>query len=89
MPARRGQFTDNLIVVDSTRALEVNVGAGTAPETFGFARNAWLNTEAPLRSRPNLPTAEVDGIYGQPREAVQERVGAAALRGSTDRAARP
>jgi hypothetical protein len=79
VPSRRGHFTDNLIIVESSRALEANVGAGTAPESFLFARNAWYNAEAPDRSRPTLPAAEVDGIYGTPPEAVRNRMGAAAF----------
>lgn len=79
VPSRRGQFTDNLIVVDSARGLEVNIGSGTAPETFVFARNAWYNTAAPERSRPTLPTAEVAGTYGQAPETVSSRTGAAAF----------
>jgi len=82
VPSRRGHFSDNLIIVDSNRALEANVGAGTAPESFLFARNAWYNAETPERSRPNLPTTEADGIYGTPPEAVRNRVGAAAFRAS-------
>lgn len=79
VPSRNGRFTDNLIVVDSNRAPEINVGAGTAPETFVFARNAWYNAVAPDRSRPTLPTAEIDGIYGQAPDALRNQVGAAAF----------
>ena len=82
VPSRRGQFTDNLIIVASSRSLEANVGAGTAPESFLFARNAWYNAEAPERSRPTLPTTETDGIYGTPPESVRNRAGAAAFRAS-------
>jgi hypothetical protein len=79
-PCRRGQFTDNLIVYAGTRtaATLVNVGAGTAPETFVFARNAWLNLDDPARSRPSLPVEETDGRYGEPVENVAHLAGAAA-----------
>ena len=82
VPSRRGQFLDNLIIVESSRSLEANVGAGTAPESFVFARNAWYNAEASDRSRPTLPTIEVDGIYGAPPETVRNRAGAGAFRAS-------
>ncbi len=82
VPCRRGQVTDNLIIADSAPGLEVNIGGGTAPETFVFARNAWYNTEAPERSRPTLPTPEADGIYGRDPDTLRDRVGAAAFRES-------
>lgn len=47
---------------------EVNIGAGTAPETFRFVGNSWYAEDRPDRSKPQLPTAETDGIYGQPAE---------------------
>jgi hypothetical protein len=45
-------------------AVPINVGSGTAPETFTLARNAWYCLDAPDRSRPSLPIAEADGVYG-------------------------
>ena len=36
----------------------VNLGQGTAPETFEFARNWWYCIDAPERSVPRLPVAE-------------------------------
>ena len=42
----------------------VNVGPGTAPETFVLARNAWYCLDEPARSRPRLPIPEADGVYG-------------------------
>ena len=66
VPSRRGKFTDNLIVFrsDSWASGGVNIGGGTAPETFEFARNFWFCRDRPDRSKPTLPTAERDGIYG-------------------------
>lgn len=66
-PCRNGEFTDNLIVFDSTKWSEggVNIGGGTAPETFKFARNWWFCADRPDRSKPRLPTAELDGTYGK------------------------
>jgi len=44
---------------------EVNVGEGTAPETFRFESNWWFAEDAPDRSRPSLP-GELDGeIHGR------------------------
>lgn len=64
---RRGQFTDNVVIFEAVRWAEggVNVGAGTAPETFTFARNWWYCSDRPQRSQPKLPTAETDGVYGR------------------------
>lgn len=65
VPCRNGRFTDNLIAFRSGEmAVPVNVGPGTAPETFVLARNAWYCLDAPQRSRPNLPVAEAGGSYG-------------------------
>ncbi len=80
VPCRRGTFADNLIVYEGSRtaATLVNVGAGTAPDTFVFARNAWLNLDAPARSLPSLPVEEIDGRYGEPAERMAHLAGAAA-----------
>jgi hypothetical protein len=67
VPSRRGEFTDNLVVFHSRDWGEggVNIGPGTAPETFRFARNWWYCLDEPARSRPRLPVEEVDGVYGK------------------------
>ncbi len=65
VPSRNGQFTDNLIAYRSNEmAAPVNIGPGTAPETFVLARNAWYCLDAPQRSRPRLPIPETQGVYG-------------------------
>lgn len=66
-PASEGIFTDNLIVFRSSNWASggVNIGPGTSPQTFKFARNQWFCEDAPDRSRPNLPTEESEGIYGK------------------------
>lgn len=81
VPSRRGEFTDNVILFDSTKWSEggVNIGPGTAPETFTFARNWWLCTDHPDRSQPKLPTPEKDGIYGREVTAAKNVAGADAL----------
>jgi hypothetical protein len=79
---RNGEFTDNTIVFDSTGWGEggVNIGAGTAPTTFKFARNWWYCADNPERSKPRLPTTEVDGNYGRPIAEAKGKAGADALR---------
>jgi hypothetical protein len=63
---RNGEFTDNIVVFRSDRWSEggCNIGPNTLPDTFRFARNLWFCVDAAGQSRPRLPTAEVDGIYG-------------------------
>jgi hypothetical protein len=79
---RNGEFADNTIVFDSSRWGEggVNIGGGTAPVTFKFARNWWYCADNPERSKPRLPTTEVDGIYGRPIAEAKGKAGADALR---------
>jgi hypothetical protein len=81
VPCRNGEFSDNTVVFDSAHWSEggVNIGAGTAPETFKFARNWWYCADNPERSRPRLPTAEVDGTYGRAIEVARAKAGAEAL----------
>lgn len=66
VPCRNGAFTDNIVVFRSSDWASggVNIGAGTAPETFHFARNLWYCEDDPAASHPALPVAEVDGVYG-------------------------
>ncbi len=79
---RNGEFTDNVILFDGTRSPEgnINIGAGTAPETFTFARNWWYCIDRPDRSRPKLPVPETDGVYGEPPERAKGKAGADAWR---------
>lgn len=67
VPCRNGVFTDNIVAFRSDEWAEggVNIGPHTEPKTFKFARNFWYCLDAPQRSRPTLPTAETDGVYGQ------------------------
>jgi hypothetical protein len=76
VPSRNGVFTDNVVVFHSSEWSEggVNIGANTAPESFTFARNWWYCLDQPARSKPRLPTPELDGVYGRAvefRNAVQ------------------
>jgi fibronectin type 3 domain-containing protein len=64
-PARDGVFTDNIITFRSPGQWDaVNVGRGSMPETFQFARNWWYNEATPAQSQPLLPVTEVAGTYG-------------------------
>jgi hypothetical protein len=65
VPCRAGAFTDNLVVYRARELRSpVNVGPGTAPETFTFARNYWYCADDPERSVPRLPVDEADAAGG-------------------------
>lgn len=61
-PCSGGLFEHNLVVFDANLKTTVNVGSGTAPETFTFRHNAWFGEGVP--STPTLPVAEIDGLVG-------------------------
>ena len=45
VPSRDGRFVNNLVVLDTTQLRSfLNVGTGTAPETFVFGHNLWFAT---------------------------------------------
>ncbi|MBI5689366.1 MAG: hypothetical protein HZC55_04660 [Verrucomicrobia bacterium] len=77
---RNGEFADNLVIFEAARWAEggVNVGAGTAPETFRFARNWWYCVDRPARSQPKLPVPEQGGVYGRDPAAAKDVAGASA-----------
>ena len=59
------RFTDNIVVFESREiSTTVNVGSGTLPETFAFARNFWYALDNPSLSYPTLTVDEADGVYG-------------------------
>ena len=60
-PCHGGLFEHNLVIYDSRVQVFVNVGVGTAPETFQFRRNVWCDVEG--CRKPQLPTPEEDGAY--------------------------
>jgi hypothetical protein len=65
VPCQTGSFTDNLIVFQAGQVrVAVNVGPGTKPASFVFARNAWFAKDRPDQSRLSLPVKEADGVYG-------------------------
>jgi len=54
-PCREGSFERNEVVLDRRVRTVVNVGPGTAPETFRFRENRWLGPDGEFR--PELPRA--------------------------------
>lgn len=62
---RNGVIESNIIVTGSGLKTEINIGSGTAPETFQFSRNWWYDADNPSSSKPKLPSTEVDGVYAQ------------------------
>jgi hypothetical protein len=84
-PCRKGSFTDNIIVYRSGELAEaVNIGPGTEPASFTFARNAWYCSDRPgdSRRRVRFPSPETGGVYGtDPKLAPDGQPAAAALAG--------
>ncbi len=74
VPCRNGIFTHNIIAFRSNELrTAVNVGAGTAAETFKFEKNYWYCIDKPDRSnRLSLPVKEVGGNYGVNPQFVSE-----------------
>lgn len=66
VPCRNGSFTNNLVAFRSNEVRSVvNIGGGTAPETFDFSDNHWFCIDNPARSdRLGLPVRESNGRYG-------------------------
>lgn len=66
VPCRNGRFERNVVAfrAEELRTL-VNIGGGTAPETFTFVGNAWycLDRPAATRDLARLPARESEGIY--------------------------
>lgn len=66
VPCRDVRLKGNRIVFrrGGLRA-ELNIGGGTAPETFVFEGNHWFAEDRPGESRPRLPVEEQGGKYGE------------------------
>jgi hypothetical protein len=62
-PSHDGIFAENLVVFDHRVGQPefINVGPGTAPETWKFVNNAWYDAEG--ARRPRLPGIETGSIY--------------------------
>jgi hypothetical protein len=69
IPSRNGYFINNIIVFNTPDIREyVNIGAGTAPETFTFANNLWYALDDANFSGPGIPSvipAETGSIIQQ------------------------
>ncbi len=67
VPCRHVTVANNLIVFRAAQIRShLNLGAGTAPETFRFEGNLWYCEDQPQRSKPRgLPVQEENGIYDQ------------------------
>lgn len=64
-PSGDNRVVGNLVVY--SRALVgtvVNIGPGTAPETFEFSHNLWYAADAPDQSDPGLPVPETGAVIG-------------------------
>ncbi len=59
-PSQGGRFENNVIIYDRRVSVQVNIGPGTAPETFLFRNNYW---QSPSQRPPNLPTPELGGEH--------------------------
>jgi hypothetical protein len=65
IPCRNGRYEHNLIVFRRADVSAfVNIGPNTKPESFTFADNWWYCEDRPAASKPQLPAAEKDSVYG-------------------------
>lgn len=73
LPCSSNQFINNLVYFDRSQlSTPVNIGANTDAASFAFAHNLWYAFNQPNQSKPALPSAEVNGIYGlDPRFSAQ------------------
>lgn len=62
-PSHDGVFEKNVVVFDRRvgRPEFINIGRGTAPETWKFAGNAWFSTDG--NRKPTLPGIETGSVY--------------------------
>lgn len=66
VPSRKGIFKNNLVVFGASEVRQmVNIGPGTAPETFEFTGNQWHALDSPgsVERVLRLPAKETGGIY--------------------------
>jgi hypothetical protein len=64
-PCRNVLIKDNKIIFRRAQVqIDINIGDGTAPETFRFEKNRWFAEDRPQSSKPRLPVEEKDGNYG-------------------------
>ncbi len=66
LPCGNNRIESNLFYFDrSDLSTFVNIGSGTALETFVFSHNLWYAWDDPSRSRPSLPIKESAGVYNK------------------------
>ncbi len=71
-PCRNVLIKDNRITFRRSQVqTDINIGGGTAPETFRFENNHWIAEDKPQASKPILPVEEKDGVYGQASGSVK------------------
>jgi hypothetical protein len=65
VPCRNGRIEKNVIVFRRSDVREpVNIGPNTDAESFTFSGNHWYCEDAPARSKPELPSDEINAVYG-------------------------
>jgi hypothetical protein len=66
LPSGDNAVINNLFYFDrGSLSTYVNIGPGTAPETFTFSNNLWYAHDDPAQSQPSLPVSETDGVVGE------------------------
>jgi hypothetical protein len=68
VPSRNRRFADNVVAGSDEVREAVNIGPGTAAETFTFAGNFWYCLDRPEESRAiarRLPAPETGGVHGR------------------------
>jgi hypothetical protein len=69
VPCRNGVIKGNTFRFKRSQIQsDINIGPGTAAETFRFSNNRWLAEDAPAQSKPTLPVVENGGVYGNEHE---------------------
>ena len=65
-PCRNVLIKDNRITFRRSQIQnDINIGGGTAPDTFRFENDRWLAEDKPRASKPKLPVEETGDVYGQ------------------------
>ncbi len=66
VPCSHVTVKDNKIIFRRSQVqTDINIGDGTAPETFRFEGNQWFAEDRPQASKPKLPVEETGGTYGK------------------------
>jgi len=68
-PCSDGRFVNNLVFYDRSLLSEwedINVGAGTEPDSFLFSHNLWYAHDEPGASAPTLPGTVEGDVVGDP-----------------------